>query len=151
MSLDQATFYRQRIQALRREIGEQDRAIAALAQRLEMMHAELFAFESALQLQTPRDEKLLATEEYYFEPAAVGEAAAGSNNGSQPSQVEMLRAVLRGRSKGIPPAEIFAELEARGHKIKKDYLYALLSRLTARGELTRRGGNYSLKEQPDGT
>jgi hypothetical protein len=169
IGLDRSKYYLQRAQQLRREIGMQEQTVAELQQRLFMLQAELSAFEHALTLENPPNERSISLAELPQTTGTEEEAAADdamaqallktspvlstladenarSKNEEPPSFAEMLRIILGQNSGGMTPTEILTEFASRGQAIKREYLYALLSRLRSRGELKRRAKKYWLNE-----
>jgi hypothetical protein len=178
MALDKATYYRQRVEQLRQDAALQKKTIAELEQRLFMIEAELSAFESALQLETPQDDSTLLLADNPADPqefpsndtdGANGlltntetpvkkntrfliadlpthQITAGINREEPPSSAATLRSILGENSGGMTPTDIMEAFAARGQTIKREYLYALLSRLRSRGELKRRSKKYSINE-----
>jgi hypothetical protein len=148
MALNRVEYYRNRVAQLRQDVSMFSKTIADQQQRLEMVEAELFAVQTALQLEDPQAVTILPETEAEPEAeTASGQPSAEGNGNGHVTHADSLRAVLRQyAASGAPPSIIFAEMGAQGNEIKKDYLYALLSRLTARGELKRVRGNYFLRE-----
>jgi hypothetical protein len=171
MALDKAAYYRQRVEQLKKEIALQRATIADLQQRLFMMEAELSAFEGALRAETqdsadndpaltlaPPSEGLVPEEldaetltaalnvQHAALLSALDEADAQGKNGEPASLAKTLRNILAHNSGGMTPSDIMEEFAARGQTIKREYLYALLSRLRSRGELKRRAKKYSINE-----
>jgi hypothetical protein len=79
-------------------------------------------------------------------PLTELESRSRAKSGEPPSLAETLRSILAQNNSGMTPGDLLKAFSARSQTIKREYLYALLSRLRSRGELKRRGGKYSINE-----
>ncbi|MGB7434492.1 MAG: hypothetical protein WBR26_13525 [Candidatus Acidiferrum sp.] len=153
--MNKLTYYRQKIQQLKAEASAQKQTIADLQQRLFMIEAELFAFETAADLETPQEEVVPDHDVHGAAPLEKQQPPTTATrtfiiedpaNQEPPTYAATLRNMLGNSNCGMTPADILKGFAARNQEIKPEYLYALLSRLRSRGEIKRRAKKYSINE-----
>jgi|SRR5580700_3828171 hypothetical protein len=66
----------------------------------------------------------------------------------QPSQTDVVRAMLKERPAGMTPNEIWREVESQ--MTNRTYLYSVLKRLKERGDAIERRGKYYPKPEAEG-
>ena len=150
MSLDRAEYFKNRLRGLQNQAEFQRKQIEDAQNGLEVTEAEIFAVKIALERETQDalnaldDPPEKALEDEINAEAETASSSAIGDEVLQTSHAQVVRRVLQQHPGGLTPARIFAELTAVGHQIRKEYFYSLLSRMVARGELRRLGGNYYL-------